>query len=181
MHTMASLSIQPGLAIERDFAFEADALNLRELEVVGTFEPPVGSDRGPSGFWFWGYAVEPTRNSPVPSRAGLVALKDMVARPDHVAGKTVTVQGQFRGRNLFRDLDAASAPADGWVIKDGPFAVWVVGRKPKGSGWSLDADSRGDTTRWVQVTGKLENKEGVTWLKADKVDLVAPPTEFSRP
>jgi hypothetical protein len=180
MHTMASLPIQPGVAIEMDFDFQADAMNLREVEVVGTFQAPVGSDRGPTGFWFWAYSIEPARNSPVPSRAGLVALQDAV-RSDRVTGKTVTVRGQFRGRNLFRDLDAAGAPSDGWVIKDGPFAVWVVGRKPKGSGWSLDAESRGDTTRWLQVTGKLESKSGVTRLRAEKVDLVAPPTESSLP
>ena len=33
-----SLSVQPGVVIQRDFESEADALNLREVEVVGTLE-----------------------------------------------------------------------------------------------------------------------------------------------
>jgi len=61
------------------------------------------------------------------------------------------------------------------VIKDGPVAVWVVGRSPRGNGWSLDLDSQGDTTKWVEVTGKLERKGGVTRIKAGEVAWVAPP------
>ena len=83
--------------------------------------------------------------------------------------------GQFRGKNLFGDLDATGEPTDAWVIKDGAFAVWVVGKKPKGSGWSLDPTSRGDTIRWVQVTGTLDRKGNVTRLKATEVALVPPP------
>lgn len=172
--------IRPGLVIEEAFEFEVDALNLREIEVVGTFEGPVGSDRSgltsssPGGFWFWAYSVGPTKTSRAGDRAGLLAVEDLVARPDRLAGEIVKVAGQFRGKNLFGDLDE-NGPDDGWVIKDGAFAVWVVGKKPKGAGWSLDPESKGDTRRWVQVTGKLDRKGNVTRLKALEVVLVPPP------
>ena len=106
-----------------------------------------------------------------------MALADLIAQPDPRAGGTVKIRGQFRGRNLFRDLDTEGAPIDGWVIKDGAVAVWVVGRSPSGNGWSLDLDSPGDTTKWVEVTGKLERKGGVTRIKAGEVTLVASPSD----
>ncbi|HEY6554699.1 MAG TPA: hypothetical protein VI669_15180 [Vicinamibacteria bacterium] len=181
------LSISPGLVVEEAFEFEVDSLNFREIEVVGTFEAPVGSDRrGPmsttstGGFWFWAYSVGPTKTSRAGDRAGLLAVEDLVARPDRLAGEIVKVVGQFRGKNLFGDLDE-DGPEDGWVIKDGAFAVWVVGKKPKGTGWSLDPASKGDTRRWVQVTGKLDRKGNVTRLKALEVALVSPPAPVKEP
>jgi hypothetical protein len=169
-------AIQPGILIQKQFEFEVDALNMREIEVVGTFETPVGSDRGVGGgFWFWAYAVDPTRPSRAASRTGLLAVEDIVTRPAQLARETVKVQGQFRGKNLFGDLENGNAPADGWVIKDGPFAIWVYGCRPKGRGWSLDPESRGDAKKWVQVTGRLDRKGGVPRLKAEEVELVPPP------
>lgn len=180
--------IRPGLVVEKAFEFEVDSLNLREIEVVGTFEAPVGSDQtGPIAqtalgeFWFWAYSVGPTKTSRAGDRAGRLALEDLVSRPDRLAGETVKVVGQFRGRNLFGDLDDTSVPDDGWVIKDGAFAVWVVGKKPKGSGWSLDPASRSDAARWVQVTGTLDRKGKVTRLKALEVALIAAPAAAPEP
>ena len=132
----------------------------------------------PGGFWFWAYSLGPAKPSQA-GRTGLLALEDLVAQPDRLAGETVKVVGQFRGKNLFGDLDGADEPGDGWVIKDGAFAVWVVGKKPKGSGWSLDPTSRGDTVRWVQVTGTLDRKGKVTRIKAMEVALVPPPPAAS--
>jgi hypothetical protein len=177
-----TLGISPGLVVEQAFDFEADSLNFREIEVVGTFEAPVGSDRGasPAGFWFWAYARGPERPSRA-GRVGLLALEDLIARPDRLAGETVKVVGQFRGKNLFGDLEGGGEPDDGWVIKDGAFAVWVVGKKPKGRGWSLDPTSRSDSARWVQVTGTLDRKGSVTRLKATELALVPPPSAAPEP
>ena len=176
-----AFGISPGQVVAQAFEFEANSLNFREIEVVGTFEAPVGGDRLTSrgGFWFWAYSRGPEKPSRA-GRTGLLALEDLVARPDRLAGEIVKVVGQFRGRNLFGDLDEGG-PDDGWVIKDGAFAVWVVGKKPKGTGWSLDPASKGDTRRWVQVTGKLERKRNVTRLKAMEVALVAPPPPVKEP
>ena len=34
------------------------------------------------------------------------------------------------------------------------FAVWVTGKKPKGSGWELDATLKRDTGKWIEVIGR---------------------------
>ncbi len=176
-----ALAISPGLVVQQAFEFEADSLQFHEIEVLGTFEAAVGQDNpggnvsaAPGGFWFWAYSLGPAKPSQA-GRTGLLALEDLVAQPDRLAGEMVKVVGQFRGKNLFGDLDQADDPGDGWVIKDGAFAVWVVGKKPKGKGWSLDPTSRGDTVRWLQVTGTLDRKRKVTRIKAMEVALVPPP------
>jgi hypothetical protein len=170
------LPITPGYQIRDSFDFDADMLNMREIEVVGTFQPGVASDTGTgTGFWFWAYYSAEDVEKPRHAPTGLLAIEDLVGRPASLAKETVRVRGQFRGNNLFGDLAAPGAPADAWVIKDGDSAVWVTGRRPKGDGWSLDPDSRGDTTRWIEVVGKIETKEGVTFLKASKVALVPAP------
>jgi hypothetical protein len=181
------LEITPGLVAQQGFDFEADSLNFHEIEVLGTFEAPVGQDNpggdmttASGGFWFWAYSRGPEKPSQA-GRTGLLALEDLVARPEQLAGETVKVVGQFRGKNLFGDLESGGEPDDGWVIKDGAFAVWVVGKKPKGSGWSLDPASRGDTRRWVEVTGTLERKGKVIRLKATEVALVSAPSPAPSP
>jgi hypothetical protein len=177
----SGLPIQPGSVIREPFEFEVDTLNGREVEVIGTFEDPVGDDRGgpKGGFWFWSYAVAPSRG-PQSARTGLLAVEDLVTQADSVAGELVKVQGQFRGRNLFGDLERAPSPSDGWVIRDGAYSIWVYGRKPRGEGWSLDPSSRSDARKWVQVTGRLERSGGTLRLKASEVSLVPPPTTAAR-
>ena len=171
----ARLPITPGTLIQDNFDFEADGLNMREIEVVGTFQGATGADAASgSGFWFWAYSAAPAGRSRA-SGAGLLAIEDLIARPANLFKETVRVRGQFRGKNLFGDLTAGGAPADGWVIKDGGYAVWVSGKRPKGNGWSLDPESRSDSVRWVEVEGKLEKRDGVTLLKAARVELVPPP------
>jgi hypothetical protein len=181
--TIASrLPITPSVVIRDSFDFDADRLNMREIEVVGTFQSGMGMDSGTGGgFWFWSYSSaddegDGSRSGKArPSPTGLLAIEDLVGRPASLAKETVRVRGQFRGKNLFGDLAPAGAPADGWVIKDGDSAVWVSGKQPKGSGWSLDPESKSDTTRWVEVVGKIETRDGVTYLKASQLALAPPP------
>jgi hypothetical protein len=174
--TRTRLYITPGTVIRDSFDMDADSLNMREIEVVGTFQAGVGTDAGTgTGFWFWSYSAAETNDKPRVAPSGLLAIEDLVGRPARLAKETVKVRGQFRGKNLFGDLPPAGAPADGWVIKDGDSAVWVSGHRPKGNGWSLDPESRSDTTRWLEVVGKIETRDGVTLLRASQVALVGPP------
>jgi hypothetical protein len=62
------------------------------------------------------------------------------------------------------------------VIKDDVYAVWVTGRKPKGSGWELDAGLKRDTGKWIEVIGVPETMGGITYLKAERVGLTTAPT-----
>jgi hypothetical protein len=93
-------------------------------------------------------------------------------------GKPVRALGQFRGANLCKDLPEASRhdPAD-WVLHTTEGSVWVTGRRPAGKGFQLDAAYRGDTTRWLEVSGKVLILENVRYLKASKVVLIPRPPE----
>ena len=93
-------------------------------------------------------------------------------------GKPVRAIGQFRGANLCKDLPEASRhdPAD-WVLHTAEGPVWVTGRRPTGKGFQLDAAYRGDTTRWLEVAGKVLILENVRYLKASKVSLIPRPPE----
>ena len=55
--------------------------------------------------------------------------------PARATARSIRMVGKFRGHNLYGDLPVKSQrkSAD-WVIKDDLFAVWVTGKKPKGSG-----------------------------------------------
>jgi hypothetical protein len=53
--------------------------------------------------------------------------------------------------------------------------VWVVGKAPKGKGWSLDPESKSDTRKWLEVSGKLERKGDVLMIRARQVTLIAKP------
>lgn len=94
----------------------------------------------------------------------------ILEEPAAYLGKTTKILGQFRGRNLFGDLPANSARGkDDWVLKDGDTAVWVMGKAPRGDGWKLDLDYKGDSKNWLEVEGKAEVVNGVVYLKASRV------------
>jgi len=96
--------------------------------------------------------------------------RQILDEPSAYSGKTTKILGQFRGRNLFGDLPAGSARGkDDWVLKDGDTAVWVMGKAPKGDGWKLDLDYKGDSKNWLEVEGKPEVVNGVVYFKASKV------------
>jgi hypothetical protein len=96
--------------------------------------------------------------------------------PSGFVGVNVRIIGVFRGRNLFGDLPAGSErTAADWVLKEGDAALWVTGKAPKGKGWSLDPQYKGDTSRWIAVEGKVEVANGVAYLKASKLTLARDP------
>lgn len=127
---------------------------------------------------FWAFVGPENEGDPKkPISARDVTLESLVTTPGKRDGETVRVVGKFRGRNLYGDLPGTSQQkgAD-WVIKDDMYAVWVTGRKPKGSGWELDATLKRDTGKWIEVIGRPETRRGVTYLRAIKVNLTNPPS-----
>jgi hypothetical protein len=109
---------------------------------------------------------ETTRSKEVGGGVGWQILQE----PAAYLGKKTKIYGQFRGRNLFGDLPAGSARSkDDWVLKDGDTAIWVMGKTPKGEGWKLDPEYKGDSKNWLEVEGKAEVLNGVVYLKASKV------------
>jgi hypothetical protein len=169
------IHLAPVDAIAPNFAADTRAFVGQPVEVTGVFRDDESGSPDAYSILVWKYdgpgekRVKATRNLPQ-------SLLPLVANPGRHDGETVRVVGQFRGRNLDTDLppQSESSPTD-WVLKNGLYAVWVTGREPKGSGWDLDPTSAIDTKRWLEVTGRVTTKNGVTYLQASKLDLVAVP------
>jgi hypothetical protein len=145
------------------FFFDAPTRAGHEAQVVGAFAE--------GGFLFWSIDSAPRRER----LAGSVAqrsLEQVMVRPGNSTGRVVTVRGRFRGANLFGDLAPETRRRDGdWVLRDGPYSVWITGRPPQGKGWRLSPASRADCVFWVEVEGKVERRGEALYLKAHRVRL----------
>jgi hypothetical protein len=142
---------------------------------------------------FWkieGPPEKPSKN--VLAAAQLITLESLIENSGRQDGHIVKVVGKFRGRNLYGDLPLRSQRQSGdWVIKDDVYAAWVVGRKPKGDGFDLDAGLKRDTNKWLEVVGRVTSSHGVVYLEAIQVmltheprpnaDAKAPPPPPERP
>ena len=53
--------------------------------------------------------------------------------------------GEKIGRGFGPEVDVAVDPLDGDA------AMWVMGKTPKGQGWKLDLDYKGDAKNWLEV------------------------------
>jgi hypothetical protein len=179
-----SVRIVPYSEIAQAFDDTAQRMIGREMEVIGLFQRTSFS---PTDVPQMGLAVEgaiefleftgPQEERKGPLKAPEVRLEGLLSPPGKRDGQLIRVVGKFRGQNLYGDLPAKSRrrSAD-WVIKDDVYAVWVTGRKAKGSGWELDASLKRDTGKWIEVIGVPETVGGVTYLKAERVALTTPPT-----
>jgi hypothetical protein len=92
----------------------------------------------------------------------------------------VTIQGQFRGRNLFGDQPQAPAGGDGrkeFVLRSADASLWVTGKQPKGRGFTFDVASRLDTRRWLEVSGVVKEDRGIVWIVAEELTETSPQAE----
>lgn len=161
----------------------------QEIEITGVVTGNLASSavgmqgRATVVITFWGFTGPDERDTK--ERKGPVAevsLESLLSSPGRNDGKTVRVFGQFRGRNLYGDLPSRSqASSDDFVIKDDLFAVWVSGKKPKGSGWALDASLKRDTGKWMEVVGRVETRSGVVYIRASEVKLSSGKTASAQP
>lgn len=111
---------------------------------------------------------------------GSPTIGGLALEPWRFEEQTVTVSGNFRGRNLFGDMpDAVGTGRYDFVLRVGPAAIWVTGARPRGSGFDLDVDRRLDTDRWLRVTGTVGRTRGMTTLAATQVALAEPATSAS--
>jgi len=143
---------------------QATARNLRSI-----VETRLGSDRWPAQGELPMLAA--ANVSPAPPPDSTPTLRQLALEPRRYEGGTVTVSGQFGGRNLFGDL--AQSPRAGrveFVLRAAGGAVWVVGVVPRGRGWELRLDARVDTAQWLEVTGRVRQGNGLVWLEATRVE-----------
>lgn len=108
------------------------------------------------------------------------SLRNVVLAPDRYAEQRVTIQGQFRGRNLFGDQPQAPPGGDGrkeFVLRSADAALWVTGKVPKGRGFTFDINSRLDTRRWLEVSGVVKEDRGLVWIVAEQLTETSPQAE----
>jgi hypothetical protein len=97
--------------------------------------------------------------------AAAPSIRNIVLYPSRYADQTVTVTGQFGGRNLLGDLPEAPAISRyDFVLRSADAAIWVTNLRPRGKDFELALDARIDTGRWLEVTGKLQQGRGLQWL-----------------
>ena len=144
---------------------------------VGTTSAAISGGQQTVYMRMWGF-LGPPEEKAKGAKSAQISLEELVTRPDKLDGKLVTVRGQFRGSNLFGDLPSKSRGRSGdWVIKDDLFAIWVTGKKPKGSGFEFDAGLRRDTGKWLQVTGRVSIRgAGIVSIEATDVTITKPPS-----
>lgn len=100
------------------------------------------------------------------------SLRNVVLAPDRYVDQRVTIQGQFRGRNLFGDQPQAPPGGDGrkeFVLRSADAALWVTGKVPKGRGFTFDISSRLDTRRWLEVSGVVKADRGLVWIVVEEL------------
>jgi hypothetical protein len=94
-------------------------------------------------------------------------IRTLVLHPSRHEDQTVTVTGQFSGRNLLGELpDAPSNSRFDFVLRSAEGAIWVSHIQPRGRDFDLALDARVDTRRWLEVTGVLQQGRGLQWLDA---------------
>jgi hypothetical protein len=103
-------------------------------------------------------------------------IRAVALEPDKYDGQRVTVNGRFRGVNLFGDLPQSPGRSRyDFVLQSADAAIWVTGLQPKGKNFSLDRNARVDTGRWLEVTGKIGRISGLVWIDAEKIGLGTAP------
>jgi hypothetical protein len=146
----------------------------RTVEAIGAIDQ-VGDprDAGCPCYAFRVWSVQLFEETVRRSGREAPTLETLVRGPEAAAGRSITVRGTFRGANLFEDLPPETRrDAGDWVLKDGPFSIWVTGRAPKGKGFSLDPRSRSECNWLLEVTGKVETAARYVYLRAKSVALV---------
>lgn len=110
-----------------------------------------------------------------------LSVRVLALEPWRFDGQSVTLTGQFRGRNLFGDLPGAPRKSQyDFVLKNGDAFVWVVGMRPRGRGFDLNVDARIDTDEWVEVTGIARRTGGLVTIEASRMTISKEPATTER-
>lgn len=106
------------------------------------------------------------------------SVRGLAMDPLRFDGQSVTVSGRFRGRNLFGDQPTGPGRSKfDFVLQMADSSVWVVGRRPKGTGFDLNVEARVDTGRWLEVQGDVHVTKGLVWIEAIAIRATQPISE----
>jgi hypothetical protein len=110
------------------------------------------------------------------SVASSPTVRAVALEPWKYEGQTITLVGNFRGRNLFGDMPAAPAKSKyDFVLRGAEGAIWVTGLRPRGRSFELDVDRRIDSDRWVSVMGTIVHEKGLVMLEGTTLTLAKAP------
>jgi hypothetical protein len=102
------------------------------------------------------------------------SLRAVALTPSRFEGRTVTVRGRFRGRNLFGDAPAWPRQSQwDFMLQSADAAVWVLGKRPRGDGFDLSTTNRAHTGRWLEVTGTVEIRDALPVIIAESIRTTA--------
>lgn len=108
--------------------------------------------------------------------ATAATVRALALEPWKFEGRSITLVGNFRGRNLFGDLPEAPGKSRyDFVLSGAEGAVWVTGVRPRGRGFDLDVERRMDANRWLQITGVVTHDRGLVLVAATDVALATEP------
>lgn len=97
-------------------------------------------------------------------------IRAIALAPERFEGKTVTLVGRFKGRNLYGDVaQALSKSKWDFVLQSADAAIWVSAIRPRGQGFDLDPSARVDTGRWLEVSGIVRVEGPVVWIEGSAV------------
>jgi len=114
-------------------------------------------------------------DAPPPAAPSVRALSLM---PQQYDTRHLTLNGRFRGRNLYGDLPQGLGKSRwDFVLQSADGAVWVSGLRPRGRDFDLDPAARVDTGRWLEVTGTVHVEGPTVWIAGESVRQMAAPTE----
>ena len=117
--------------------------------------------------------ADDTRRADTPDGA---TIRTISLEPARYRGRTVTVTGRFRARNLFGDQpEAPGSTRDDFVLRSGDASIWIVGMEPKGDGFDFDVMARVDTNRWLQVTGVVGGGNHLATIEAESLAAIDRP------
>jgi Big-like domain-containing protein len=107
--------------------------------------------------------------------ATVPSVRALALQPWRFEGQTVTLVGEFRGRNLFGDQPSAPGKSRyDFVLRSADAAVWVTGLRPRGRGFDLSVEARVDTGRWLQVSGTVSQERGLVAISGTSVAAAMP-------
>jgi hypothetical protein len=127
------------------------------------------------------FAMVVSNAAPATPFGATPTLREVALEPTRYVGQRITINGQFRGRNLYGDLpQAPSIGSWDFVLRSVDAAVWITGQRPRGKGFDLDVGARVDTGHWLEATGVVREGRGLVWLEEVQIALSKPPSETTQ-
>jgi hypothetical protein len=106
-------------------------------------------------------------------------IRSIALTPEQFDGRSVTLTGRFKGRNLFGDLpQGVSKSKWDFVLQSADASVWITGLRPKGKDFDLDPGARMDTGRWLEVTGTVHREGTALWVAGESIRETTAPTDL---